>query len=80
MMWSSPSALNRLSISSGIVSQQFLFKVNYADSRKGYQVEIPDFLTRADWEIVEALQALSKQVGVGRRARRGLSLKLISDK
>ena len=49
----------------GIVGQsQFLFKVNYADSRKGYQVEIPDFLTRADWEIVEALlQALSSKLG-----------------
>lgn len=49
----------------GIVGQsQFLFKVNYADSRKGYQVVIPDFLTRADWEIVEALlQALSNKLG-----------------
>jgi len=38
--------------------------VNYADSRKGYQVVIPDFLTRADWEIVEALlQALSSKLG-----------------
>ncbi|MDU8038309.1 MAG: DUF4299 family protein, partial [Streptococcus sp.] len=34
------------------------------DSRKGYQVVIPDFLTRADWEIVEALlQALSSKLG-----------------
>ena len=58
--------LNRLEyIECGIVGQsQFLFKVNYADSRKGYQVEIPDFLTRADWEIVEALlQALSSKLG-----------------
>jgi len=58
--------LNRLEyIECGIVGQsQFLFKVNYADSRKGYQVEIPDFLTRADWEIVEALlQALSNKLG-----------------
>ena len=49
----------------GIVGQsQFLFKVNYADSRKGYQVVIPDFLTRADWEIVETLlQALSSKLG-----------------
>jgi len=38
--------------------------VNYADSRKGYQVVIPDFLTRADWEIVETLlQALSGKLG-----------------
>ena len=58
--------LNRLEyIECGIVGQsQFLFKVNYADSRKGYQVVIPDFLTRADWEIVEALlQALSGKLG-----------------
>ena len=58
--------LNRLEyIECGIVGQsQFLFKINYADSRKGYQVVIPDFLTRADWEIVEALlQALSSKLG-----------------
>ena len=58
--------LNRLEyIECGIVGQsQFLFKVNYADSRKGYQVVIPDFLTGADWEIVEALlQALSNKLG-----------------
>ena len=58
--------LNRLEyIECGLVGQsQFLFKVNYADSRKGYQVVIPDFLTRADWEIVETLlQALSGKLG-----------------
>ena len=58
--------LNRLEyIECGIVGQsQFLFKVNYADSRKGYQVVIPDFLTRVDWEIVETLlQALSGKLG-----------------
>lgn len=58
--------LNRLEyMECGIVGKsQFLFKVNYADSRKGYQVVIPDFLTRADWEIVEALlQALSSKLG-----------------
>ena len=58
--------LNRLEyMECGIVGQsQFLFKVNYADSRKGYQVVIPDFLTRSDWEIVEALlQALSSKLG-----------------
>lgn len=58
--------LNRLEyIECRIVGQsQFLFKVNYADSRKGYQVVIPDFLTRADWEIVETLlQALSGKLG-----------------
>ncbi|MCY7061975.1 DUF4299 domain-containing protein [Streptococcus oralis] len=57
--------LNRLEyMECGIVGQsQFLFKVNYADSRKGYQVVIPDFLTRADWGIVEALlQALSSKL------------------
>ena len=58
--------LNRLEyIECGIIGQsQFLFKVNYADSRKGYQVVIPDFLTRADWEIVETLlQGLSGKLG-----------------
>ncbi|URK67189.1 DUF4299 domain-containing protein [Streptococcus oralis] len=58
--------LNRLEyMECGIVGQsQFLFKINYADSRKGYQVVIPDFLTRADWEIVEVLlQALSNKLG-----------------
>lgn len=58
--------LNRLEyMECGIVGQsQFLFKVNYADSRKGYQVVIPDFITRSDWEIVEALlQALSSKLG-----------------
>ena len=43
---------------------QFLFKVSYEDSKKGYQVVIPDFITRADWEIVEELlRALSSKVG-----------------
>lgn len=66
--------LNRLEyIECGIVGQsQFLFKVNYADSRKGYQVVIPDFLTRADWEIVEALlQALSSKLGQVVEGREG---------
>ena len=58
--------LNRLEyIECGIVGRsQFLFKVRYLDSQKGYQVIIPDWITRADWEIVEALlQALSSKVG-----------------
>ena len=58
--------LNRLEyIECGIVGKsQFLFKVRYVDSQKGYQVIIPDLITRADWEIVEALlQALSSKVG-----------------
>ena len=60
--------LNRLEyIECGIVGKsQFLFKVRYADAQKGYQVIIPDLITRADWEIVEALlQALSSKVGEG---------------
>lgn len=60
--------LNRLEyIECGIVGRsQFLFKVRYLDSQKGYQVIIPDLITRADWEIVEALlQALSTKVGEG---------------
>lgn len=58
--------INRLEyIECGIVGKsQFLFKVRYLDSQKGYQVIIPDLITRADWEIVEALlQALSSKVG-----------------
>ena len=58
--------LNRLEyIECGIVGKsQFLFKVRYVDAQKGYQVIIPDLITRADWEIVEALlQALSSKVG-----------------
>lgn len=58
--------LNRLEyIECGIVGRsQFFFKVRYLDSQKGYQVIIPDLITRADWEIVEALlQALSSKVG-----------------
>ena len=58
--------LNRLEyIECGIVGKsQFLFKVRYADAQKGYQVIIPDLITRADWEIVEALlQALSSKIG-----------------
>ena len=58
--------LNRLEyIECGIVGKsQFLFKVRYLDSQKGYQVIIPDLITRADWEIVETLlQALSGKLG-----------------
>ena len=58
--------LNRLEyIECGIVGKsQFLFKVRYLDSQNGYQVIIPDLITRADWEIVEALlQALSSKLG-----------------
>ena len=58
--------LNRLEyIECGIVGKsQFLFKVRYVDAQKGYQVIIPDLITRADWEIVEGLlRALSSKVG-----------------
>ena len=58
--------LNRLEyIECAVVGKsQFLFKVSYEDSKKGYQVVIPDFITRADWEIVEdLLRAFSSKVG-----------------
>lgn len=58
--------LNRLEyIECGIVGKsQFLFKVRYLDAQKGYQVIIPDLITRVDWDIVEPLlQALSSKVG-----------------
>ena len=58
--------LNRLEyIECAVVGKsQFLFKVSYEDSKKGYQVVIPDFITRADWEIVaDLLRALSSKIG-----------------
>ena len=58
--------LNRLEyIECAVVGKsQFLFKVRYLDSQNGYQVIIPDLITRADWEIVEGLlRALSSKVG-----------------
>lgn len=58
--------LNRLEhIECGIVGKsQFLFKVRYLNAQKGYQIIIPDLITRVDWEIVEALlQALSSKLG-----------------
>ena len=58
--------LNRLEyIECAVVGKsQFLFKVSYEDSKKGYQVIIPDLITRVDWEIVEGLlRALSSKVG-----------------
>ena len=58
--------LNRLEyIECAVVGKsQFLFKVRYLDSQNGYQVIIPDLITRADWEIVEELlRALSSKVG-----------------
>ena len=58
--------LNRLEhIECGIVGKsQFLFKVRSLNAQKGYQIIIPDLITRVDWEIVEALlQALSSKVG-----------------
>ena len=58
--------LNRLEyIECAVVGKsQFLFKVSYEDSKKGYQVVIPDFITRADWEIVEdLLRGFSSKIG-----------------
>ena len=58
--------LNRLEyIECAVVGKsQFLFKVRYLDSQNGYQIIIPDLITRADWEIVEGLlRALSSKVG-----------------
>ena len=58
--------LNRLEyIECAVVGKsQFLLKIRYLDSQKGYQVVIPDLITRADWEVVETLlQALSSKVG-----------------
>ncbi|MDU4441217.1 MAG: DUF4299 family protein, partial [Streptococcus mitis] len=48
--------LNRLEyIESAIVGQsQFLFKVSYADDQKAYRVDLPDLLTKTDWEIIKS--------------------------
>ena len=59
----------------------FLFKVRYADAQKGYQVIIPDLITRADWEIVEGLlRALSSKVGEAVEGLADFDLETISKK
>lgn len=58
--------LNRLEyIECAIVGQsQFLFKVSYADGQKTYCVDLPDLLTKADWQIIKAfLEALLAYTG-----------------
>ena len=48
--------LNRLEyIECAIVGQsQFLFKVSYDDGQKAYRVDLPDLLTKTDWQIIKA--------------------------
>ena len=58
--------LNRLEyIECAIVGQsQFLFKVSYADGQKAYRVDLPDLLTKTDWEIIKSfLDALLAYTG-----------------
>lgn len=58
--------LNRLEyIECAIVGQsQFLFKVSYADGQKAYRVDLPDLLTKTDWQIIKAfLDALLAYTG-----------------
>ena len=58
--------LNRLKyIECAIVGQsQFLFKVSYADGQKAYRVDLPDLLTKTDWQIIKAfLDALLAYTG-----------------
>ena len=58
--------LNRLEyIECAIVGQsQFLFKVSYADDQKAYRVDLPDLLTKTDWEIIKTfLDALLAYTG-----------------
>ena len=58
--------LNRLEyIECAIVGQsQFLFKVSYADGQKAYRVDLPDLLTKIDWEIIKSfLDALLAYTG-----------------
>lgn len=48
--------LNRLEyIECAIVGQsQFLFKVSYTDGQKAYRVDLPDLLTKTDWQIIKS--------------------------
>ena len=58
--------LNRIEyIECAIVGQsQFLFKVSYADGQKAYRVDLPDLLTKTDWEIIKSfLDALLAYTG-----------------
>ena len=58
--------LNRLEyIECAIVGQsQFLFKVSYADGQKAYRIDLPDLLTKTDWEIIKSfLDALLAYTG-----------------
>ena len=52
-------------IECAIVGQsQFLFKVSYADDQKAYRVDLPDLLTKTDWEIIKSfLDALLAYTG-----------------
>ncbi|EOB30784.1 hypothetical protein D065_10477, partial [Streptococcus mitis 13/39] len=52
-------------IECAIVGQsQFLFKVSYADGQKAYRVDLPDLLTKTDWQIIKAfLDALLAYTG-----------------
>ena len=59
-------SLNRLEyIECAIVGQsQFLFKVSYDDGQKAYRVDLPDLLTKTDWEIIKTfLDALLAYTG-----------------
>ena len=58
--------LSRLEyIECAIVGQsQFLFKVSYADGQKAYRVDLPDLLTKTDWQIIKSfLDALLAYTG-----------------
>ena len=58
--------LSRLEyIECAIVGQsQFLFKVSYADGQKAYRVDLPDLLTKIDWQIIKSfLEALLAYTG-----------------
>ncbi|ORP01223.1 DUF4299 family protein [Streptococcus mitis] len=58
--------LSRLEyIECAIVGQsQFLFKVSYADDQKAYRIDLPDLLTKIDWQIIKSfLEALLAYTG-----------------
>ena len=45
-------------------NHNFLFKISYADGQKAYRVDLPDLLTKTDWQIIKAfLDALLAYTG-----------------
>ena len=74
--------LNRLEyIECAIVGQsQFLFKVSYADGQKAYCVDLPDLLTKTDWQIIKSfLDALLAYTGTEIEGLDGFDFEALTD-